>query len=757
LLSFCLFGSVALCSAPKPVAAEEAVRVDNGAVRYVEESIQAVLDREQSNPVERSAAPIPARHLPGYEESKAAANQEPAQQRGAHADDVLLDPAALDVQSLLGDSRRISFQNPGSCNCEPPDPIISVGTNHVLAGINDNLRAFNKLTGTTVWSTSFETFFSSVNPAGAGSFTSDPKLFFDPGSQRYFVTILMINSAQTKSWWMLAVSTTDNITDSTSTWRKWAFDPTVAHANSFADYPGFGFDSNAVYVTSNMFNSSGTAFLGVDLAVFPKAQLLVATPTPTFTQLVNVTTSSGGGAFTIQPAHMYGSGDCFFASASANSGSNIFFYRVNNPLSSPTLTKSSRAVTSYSNPPNAAQSGSATQIDTGDTRLINVFWRDNLLWTAHGINSGGVAAARWYSFDTSGWPSAPTTAQLGNVTSAGTYYYFPSIATDMNGNAAIGFTRSSSTEFASAYHTLRLVSDPPNTMGTPVLDHAGTASYGGTRWGDFSGTTIDPVDNLTFWTMQEYSRSGGPGWSSWITSFLAPSPCTAPTISPISNDSATCGVAYTSPTPSTSAGTAPIAWSLSGSPPAGMTISSTTGVVSWPAPITTGSPFTVSLTATNACGADTKSYQLTVNANPPVISPIADTASVCSVPFMLNASASGGATPYAWSIVGSPPAGLSIDPGTGVLSWANPVVSPTPYSITVRADSASGCGSSTVSFNLTVALGDLNGDGVVNSLDVPLFVNELIGVSAPILCAADLNNDGVVNGEDIQLYIALLP
>src|ERR1043166_9535658 len=76
----------------------------------------------------------------------------------------------------------------------------------------------------------------------------------------------------------------------------------------------------------------------------------------------------------------------------------------------------------------------------------------------------------------------------------------------------------------------------------------------------------------------------------------------SPAISPISNDTATCGAAYTSPPPSINAGTAPLTWTLGAGAPAGMTIDPNTGVVSWNTPITTGSPFTITTTATNSCG-----------------------------------------------------------------------------------------------------------------------------------------------------------
>lgn len=234
-------------------------------------------------------------------------------------------------------------------------------------------------------------------------------------------------------------------------------------------------------------------------------------------------------------------------------------------------------------------------------------------------------------------------------------------------------------------------------------------------------------------------------------------PCTPPTVSGLANANTPCGVAYSSPIPSGGAGTSPIVWSLSGSPPAGMTINSSTGVVSWPTPVITGSPYTVTVVATNSCGNDSQSYQLTVDPNPPTVTPIADTAAVCGSLWTSSApSASGGVLPYTWSLVGVPPAGMTIDSSTGIVSWPNPLVSGAPYGVMVQASSASGCGGGVAFFQLTVRVGDFNGDGLVSTLDVPSFVDHLLGLSSSANCAADMNGDGFVNGDDAQLFVGAL-
>jgi hypothetical protein len=43
------------------------------------------------------------------------------------------------------------------------------------------------------------------------------------------------------------------------------------------------------------------------------------------------------------------------------------------------------------------------------------------------------------------------------------------------------------------------------------------------RWGDYSGLSIDPVDDCTFWYTTEYLRTNGAwNWSTQIASFKFP-------------------------------------------------------------------------------------------------------------------------------------------------------------------------------------------------------------------------------------------
>jgi hypothetical protein len=108
-------------------------------------------------------------------------------------------------------------------------------------------------------------------------------------------------------------------------------------------------------------------------------------------------------------------------------------------------------------------------------------------------------------------------------------YVIPTLAVDAKGNVGLGCTRSSETEFPSAYVIVHGANDPKGTMRPAVLGAKGTTIYSpkgdfphGVPWGNYNSTCIDPTDGLTFWTSQQYSIYNVPGqWSTCWTAFKA--------------------------------------------------------------------------------------------------------------------------------------------------------------------------------------------------------------------------------------------
>jgi hypothetical protein len=173
--------------------------------------------------------------------------------------------------------------------------------------------------------------------------------------------------------------------------------------------------------------------------------------------------------------------------------------------------------------PDAPQAGTTEKIETNDDRALHAVWRGNSLWVVNTVNppsgpDSGQATARWYEIDTSDL-EAPALAQQGGIggedIAPGAHTFFPSIAVDAEGNAAIGFAASAPGIHPGAYYTGRLASDAPGTVQPSEILAAGQDFYvrkfgaGRNRWGDYSGISVDPADDRTFWAYNEYAVSRG--------------------------------------------------------------------------------------------------------------------------------------------------------------------------------------------------------------------------------------------------------
>ena len=121
------------------------------------------------------------------------------------------------------------------------------------------------------------------------------------------------------------------------------------------------------------------------------------------------------------------------------------------------------------------------------------------------------SAVQWWQLN----PSLGVT-QLGRIedTTGTNFYAFPSIAVNRFNDVLVGFSRYSSNQYLSANYAFRAFNDSLNTMQTERAFKNGEDSYwkqqtnstpNRNRWGDYSATCVDPVNDGDFWTVQEYS------------------------------------------------------------------------------------------------------------------------------------------------------------------------------------------------------------------------------------------------------------
>ena len=170
-------------------------------------------------------------------------------------------------------------------------------------------------------------------------------------------------------------------------------------------------------------------------------------------------------------------------------------------------------------------------------------------------------------------------------------------------------------------------------------------------------------------------------------------PLSITTTSPLPNASA--GQTYNA-TLAATGGTTPYQWSAGAGFPPGLALDPQSGAISG-TPTAAGTyNFKIQVTDANQATA-TANFALTVNTNPVVITTVPPLfAGTVGVPYSQPFSASGGKTPYTWSISSGNTGGLTLDSSTGVLHGTPQTAGTFTFTVQV-ADSAGATASNTYS------------------------------------------------------------
>lgn len=402
----------------------------------------------------------------------------------------------------------------------PPDCTLAVGPQHIVQTVNSIVAWFSK-SGSLLFSQRMDTsgapaegFFE---PAGAGNFCFDPRCFYDHFSQRFVVLALEHYQTAGEAWIDLAVSDDD---DPDGTWYLYRTNSAflIGSDTYWQDYPGFGFDKDAFYVTGNLYPLDappGTA--GAVFRVFPKAPLLSG-GTAVFADIRDPD------AVNVQVAAHFGTNNPAAYFTSVETTSSMRIHAISDALTTPVLDYTIVTVPTWTAPTEGSQiPGIADYINTLSVRVFNCMWRDDDLYFAHTVRASGTRnMVRWSHLNTNSWPlsGAVTFNEAGNIDAGSPLYaFFPAVVVDRCLNVGVVLGTSSGVQNPDIRITGRRAGDSPGTMGSLTTVQSGPNKPPDARWGDYFGTALDPSDQTTFWYVGEYQQTGTQGWGTFIGSF----------------------------------------------------------------------------------------------------------------------------------------------------------------------------------------------------------------------------------------------
>jgi hypothetical protein len=467
------------------------------------------------------------------------------------------------------------------CLCLPPDTDGDVGPNHYVQSVNSSIKIFDKngnpLNGPN--GTTYNSFFVTLVGTPCSGFNDgDGFVFYDQVADRWVVSDFAFPGTLPGAgpfYQCIGVSQTGDPVN--GGWFLYAIQHDPANPTWIGDYPklalwnsGGSPAQNAYYLTVNLFDGPTLAFEGVRVFALDRASMLTGGAANAIA--FDIPPAGLGDSYSLVPAG-FRTGD------SPPLGREEFLLSVDSPATGGvTLTQvhgwkfhvdfgtpaNSTLGIGVNHSPNAnvavagfvdafttttllvPQNGTTRKLDTlGDKIMTPVVYQNRAgvesLWASQTVllnYPNGPTAVRWYQFDVTGgnFPAAPVQQQSWNNGNDGLWRWMPSIAVDQNGNMAIGYSTSSATQEPSIRYAGRLAADPLNDLGQGeaiMTVGGGHQTHSSGRWGDYSMTTIDPVDNLTFWhTNEYYPATSSASWFTRVGTFQFPAASPTPTPTP---------------------------------------------------------------------------------------------------------------------------------------------------------------------------------------------------------------------------------
>lgn len=398
----------------------------------------------------------------------------------------------------------------------PPDPTGSAGIDYFVQAVNATpFRVYNKTTGSTVGTV--KQIGSLWSPATGN--LGDPIVLYDKFADRWFLS--QFGESATSNYIYIAISTTNN---PTGTYYTYTFT-----SPEFPDYQKFSIWTDGYYMTSNQTQK---------IFCFQRSVMLTGGTPKSFYKTFSP--PQGSSFFCPLPADADGqlppSGTpcpifCYEDDGWGSSYTdriNIYSMTVNWTPATPTATIAEQHLpsaafdASYNSQWNDIPQPGVTQKLDGIGGVF-MFRAQHRVWTGYnsvvlcmGVKvSSTQRGMRWYELRQNTSTGVWSIYQQGTYSpSDGLYRWCGSIAMDDNGSIGMAYCVSGGSGTTAVSPTIRYTGrravDPLGTMTfaeTTVTAGSGTQS-GINRFGDYSQTSIDPVDGTIFWHTGEYISGG---------------------------------------------------------------------------------------------------------------------------------------------------------------------------------------------------------------------------------------------------------
>ncbi|HLX64748.1 MAG TPA: PKD domain-containing protein [Planctomycetota bacterium] len=448
-----------------------------------------------------------------------------------------------------------------TANALPPDTEGAIGPTQIFVCLNGRFRLFDRAGNIiNTLNADSDVFFGSV--LASGTTTTDPRVRYDRASQRWFVQ--MIDELNASNTVYYAVSSGSTLTSTSSfTFFKFTFDsaqPNSKDTGGFLDYDTLGIDANALYTGGSIFPKNNGTVVGNSVFIVNKASLISGTLV--YTPFRQIASTGANVNYTFQGVinDDAGATEGYFIGADVSTMSQLLLFRVSNPGGTPTLSSAIPiSVPAFDNslgtnsgggmPGNGGVTakGSDSPIDDNDLRLFQATIHNGSLYTAHNIevdasgnpvSGGGRDGARWYEI--TGLTGTPSLRQSGVLFDPSgnnpRSYFFPTCVCSGQGHMALGSSMAGANDYIGVAAAGRLASDALGTLQAATIVTPGAASYNAEsfvssqRWGDYSSTFVDPNDNMSIWTFQEYTNSQDI-WGVRVVQLKAPPPATPSSVS----------------------------------------------------------------------------------------------------------------------------------------------------------------------------------------------------------------------------------